>query len=130
MRPEAPVKPHAVSRVTRSGEQHQLRTIGEREVNGARRPVVVNETESPLGWLKSRKDRNGKPLITDHNKAGERACRLLVCPSQPASDLDLVGLGTTATLAPGSPSNPALLRDEVIAAKERVMRSSWRWVPK
>jgi uncharacterized protein DUF6456 len=52
-------------------EQHQLRTISEREVDGARRPVVVNDAESPLGWLKSRKDRSGRPLITeDQYQAG------------------------------------------------------------
>jgi hypothetical protein len=28
-------------------------------------PSTENETESPLGWLKSRKDRNGHPLISD-----------------------------------------------------------------
>ena len=52
-------------------EQHQLRAISEREVDGARRPVVVNDAESPLGWLKSRKDRSGRPLITeDQYQAG------------------------------------------------------------
>jgi Domain of unknown function (DUF6456) len=35
--------------------------------------VTVNETESPLGWLRSRKDRNGRPLIADAQyAAGER----------------------------------------------------------
>src|SRR4030065_683546 len=52
--------------------QHQLRTVSDREVDGVRRSVLVNEAESPLGWLKSRKDRNGRPLITDDQyQAGE-----------------------------------------------------------
>jgi hypothetical protein len=51
--------------MTPSESSTQLRTLGDREVDGARRRVVVNEAESPLGWLKSRKDRNGRPLITD-----------------------------------------------------------------
>ena len=42
-------------------EQHQLRSMAEREVEGVRRPVLVNDADSPLGWLKSRKDRNGRP---------------------------------------------------------------------
>jgi hypothetical protein len=40
------------------GQQHQLRSRGEREINGARQSVLLNDGESPLGWLKSRKDRN------------------------------------------------------------------------
>ena len=36
-------------------------------------PVLVNEGESPIGWLKSRKDRNGRPLISEEQyAAGER----------------------------------------------------------
>jgi hypothetical protein len=54
-------------------EQHQVRTTQLKEVEGTRRPVLLNETESPLGWLKSRKDRNGRPLITEHQyEAGQR----------------------------------------------------------
>jgi hypothetical protein len=53
--------------------QHQLRATRTREVDGTRKPVLVNETESPLGWLKSRKDRNGRALISEEQfEAGER----------------------------------------------------------
>jgi hypothetical protein len=34
-------------------EQHQLRAVKLTEIDGLRRPVLVNEAESPLGWLKS-----------------------------------------------------------------------------
>ena len=40
--------------------QHQVRRFHEKEVDGVRRPILVNEAESPLGWLRSRKDRNGR----------------------------------------------------------------------
>ena len=54
-------------------QQHQLRAIAEREVEGVQRPVLINDAESPLGWLKSWKDRNGRPLISDDQyAAGER----------------------------------------------------------
>ena len=46
-------------------QQHQVRAAQLKKVDGTRRPVVVNDAESPLGWLKSRKDRNGRPLISD-----------------------------------------------------------------
>jgi hypothetical protein len=71
MRAKAPAKRERESDCFR--QQHQLRSIAEREVEGVRRPVLVNDAESPLGWLKSRKDRNGRPLITDDQyAAGER----------------------------------------------------------
>jgi len=35
-------------------QQHQLRTTGKREINAACRSVLMNDGESPLGWLKSR----------------------------------------------------------------------------
>ena len=54
-------------------QQHQLREEPLKDVDGIRRPVLVNDAESPLGWLKSRKDRNGQPLISDPQfEAGER----------------------------------------------------------
>ncbi|MFQ5626881.1 MAG: DUF6456 domain-containing protein [Methyloligellaceae bacterium] len=54
-------------------EQHQLRETAYRDVRGARRPVIVNEGESPLGWLRKRKDRDGTPMIDGPQfEAGER----------------------------------------------------------
>jgi hypothetical protein len=40
-------------------EQHQLRAVTLKEIDGTRRPMLVNEAESPLGWLKSRKNGAG-----------------------------------------------------------------------
>jgi hypothetical protein len=53
--------------------QHQVRRFGEAEVEGGAPASLGNEAASPLGWLKSRKDRNGRALITDEQyQAGER----------------------------------------------------------
>jgi hypothetical protein len=75
--------------------QHQLRTTGEREINGMRRSVLLNEGESPLGWLKSRKDRNGNPLISEPQyEAGERlrADHFLSYASDPAYSVQTIAL--------------------------------------
>lgn len=120
------------ARLRRSGdtgdafrEQHQLRTIGDRDVNGVRRPVLVNDAESPLGWLKSRKDRNGRPLITSHQyDAGERLRAdywFAHLTSRVTSSWS--ALASSAHSRRAAPSNAAAFRDEVIAAKERVMRA-------
>jgi hypothetical protein len=105
--------------------QHQIRATGLRDVEGVRRRVTVNETESPLGWLRSRKDRTGRPLITDAQYgAGERL----------RADYWFAGLSQRVTSnwsapAPAdrsrraAPSHAASLRDDVIAAKERVARA-------
>jgi hypothetical protein len=105
--------------------QHQLRTTSEREINGARRPVLINEGESPLGWLKSRKDRNGDPLISAPQfEAGERlrADRWFAHMS-PRVTSNWSAFAPQDRTRRGAPSNAAALRDEVIAAKERVMRA-------
>lgn len=106
-------------------EQHQLRTMADREVDGARRPVRVNEAESPLGWLKSRKDRNGRPLIADHQyEAGERLrADYWFAHLSPRVTSNWSALAGSAHSRRAAPSNAAALRDEVIAAKERVMRA-------
>jgi hypothetical protein len=106
-------------------QQHQLRAAGEREINGTRRPVLVNEAESPLGWLKSRKDRNGRPLIADHQyEAGERLrADYWFAHLSPRVTSNWSGLAPSERSRRAAPSNAAALRDEVIAAKERVMRA-------
>ena len=75
-----------------SGSSISFRSVGE-EINGTRRPVVVNRGRNPLGWLKSRKDRNGQAVDRVLSMRGGRAFagRLLVRSSQPAGDRELVG---------------------------------------
>lgn len=105
--------------------QHQVRVASEREVDGTRRPVIVNEAESPLGWLRSRKDRNGRKLIEDHQfEAGERLrADYWFAQMSPRVTANWASLAPSDRARRGAPSNAAALRDEVIAAKERVMRA-------
>lgn len=106
-------------------QQHQLRAVRQVEIAGSRRPVLVDDGESPLGRLKSRKDRQGRPLLSAAQfEAGERL----------RADYDFAQLSPRVTanwsaLAPsggnrrGAPSDAAGLRDDVLAAKERVIRA-------
>jgi hypothetical protein len=97
----------------------RLRSIAEREIDGARRPVVVNDAESPLGWLKSRKDRSGRPLITDDQyQAGERLrADYWFAHLSPRVTSNWSAQAPSQRLRRAAPSNPALLRNEVIARR-------------
>lgn len=112
--------------------QHQLRTTGEREINGTRRSVLLNEGESPLGWLKSRKDRNGNPLISEPQyEAGERLrADHWFAHMSPRVTSNWSAFAPRDRVRRGASSNPAMLRDEVIAAKERVMRALMAAAPR
>lgn len=92
---------------------------------GACRPLPGNERESPLLWLRSRKDRNGRRLIDEAQfEAGERL----------RADYEFAQFGPRITagwscLPPqtrarrGAPGKPADLNDAVLDAKARVRRA-------
>jgi hypothetical protein len=77
------------------------------------------------GWLKSRKGRNGRPLISDHQfEAGERLrADYWFAHLSPRVTSNWSASAPSQRARRAAPSNPALLRDEVIAAKKRVMRA-------
>lgn len=106
-------------------QQHQLRVTAEHDVDGIRRRVTSNEGESPLGWLRSRKDRNGKPLIDEAQfEAGERLrADYWFAHMSPRVTANWSALAPAERARRSAPSDPAALRDEVLAAKERVMRA-------
>lgn len=103
-------------------QQHQLTEQTEREIGGVRRPVVVNEGESPLGWLRRRKGRGGGPLITDAQyEAGERLRsefeRAQLMPSV-TSNWD--SMAPSRRMRRAAPEGPAALNDNALASRERV----------
>lgn len=106
-------------------QQHQLRTETTRVVAGARRPVLVNEAESPLGWLRRRKDKAGAPLITDYQyQAGERLradfSKAQMTPRVTANWSSPAPSRRSRRLAPPAGQD---LCDDALAAKQRVMRA-------
>lgn len=101
-------------------QQHQLTERSEREVGGVRRPVVVNDGESSLGWLRRRKDRDGAPLISAAQyEAGERLRmeyeRAQLMPSV-TSNWD--SMAPARRMRRAAPEGPAALSDQALASRE------------
>ncbi|WP_108683209.1 DUF6456 domain-containing protein [Methyloceanibacter sp. wino2] len=121
------------ARVRRSGAeglepfraQHERRSQDVREVGGIRQPVLLNDGESPLGWLRSRKDRAGRPLIGQEQfEAGERLrADYWFAQMNPRVTANWSSVEPASRSRRGAPADPAALRDEVLAAKERAMRA-------
>jgi len=102
-------------------EQH--RVSGERRllVDGAEHPVRVNEGESPLVWLRSRRDRSGQPYVDAVCfEAGERL----------RADLTIARMLPSVTMrwsavpaaSPGA-HGPTAASDAMIAARQRARRA-------
>lgn len=106
-------------------EQHQARAVREIEHGRTRRPAIIDETESPLAWLASRKDKNGVPLLGPFQfEAGERL----------RADYYYAGLTARVTAnwdaaavskrpGGGGGNDLASLTDNVMAARQRVVRA-------
>lgn len=104
--------------------QHQDRQMRVIDFEGVRRRALMNDGESPLRWLASRKDKNGAPLLASFQiEAGERL----------RADYQFAGLTArvTASWSPtanchasgGAPNDAAALQDHVLAARQRVVRA-------
>jgi len=103
--------------------QHQLRASRDMvEPGGVAHTVVVNEGESPLGWLRRRRGSDGQPLITRLQlEAGERLrTDFTIAQMTPRMAVDL-----TAPVVAGrrGAKTDALLPEIVLAAKQRVRRA-------
>lgn len=106
-------------------QQHQLWVETTREAGGVPRSVVVNEAESPLGWLRRRKDKTGAPLITEFQyKAGERLrSDFWRAHMTPHVTSNWNSPAPSRRMRRSSPDQSAVLTDHVLAAKQRVLRA-------
>jgi len=105
-------------------EQHQRRAPRVVEHEGARHAVMVDLSESPLAWLRARKDREGRPLIDDAAfAAGERLradfTRGQLTPSVTASWSPTAG----AARRSGPAGGIAELTEAALSARMRVERA-------
>ncbi|MGF7160466.1 hypothetical protein FHS85_002089 [Rhodoligotrophos appendicifer] len=104
-------------------QRQSLATRMLEEGDGSRRPVLVNEAESPLFWLLKRKDAQGNSLISaEEYEAGERLRRDFtlagLTPSVTAHWGDRLGGG--GRRRSGLAGGQAELQAAVIAAKDRL----------
>jgi hypothetical protein len=87
--------------------------------------IEINPLESPLGWLRSRRDKNGNPLISEAEfDAGER----LRADFWFAQMTPKVTSGWSGTLSSrrsrrSAPGTGVEIQDSVVAARERVRRA-------
>jgi hypothetical protein len=110
----------------RFGDQHRLVRSPERPARCGSPGPVVNEAESPLGWLRSRRDKTGAPLISEAQyDAGERLrVDFTVAQLSPR-----VTLSWESCIAPGSHGRSGRRPDSLevnetaLAAKQRFMRA-------
>ncbi len=93
------------------------------EANGPQRALpAVNESESPLSWLRRRRDKDGKPLISQEEfNAGERLRAdfwfAQMTPKVTSSWNSTFSSRRERRAAPGAGIE---LQDRVVAARERV----------
>lgn len=102
--------------------QHQRRSQGVQEIDGVKQTVLMNDGESPLGWLRSRKDRFGRPMIGEEQfEAGERLrADYWFAQMSPQVTANWSAAAPMIRSRRGAPNDAASLRDGVLAAKDRV----------
>ncbi|MBO6635167.1 DUF6456 domain-containing protein [Parvibaculum sp.] len=103
---------------------HRLPAMRTVRVGAEEIPVIVNEAESPLGWLRRRKGADGKPLIgAAQFEAGEKLrADFTLGQMNPRVTADWSGApagGDRRSLM----RDPAEIADHALAARERVARA-------
>jgi hypothetical protein len=105
--------------------QHRATGLREFNVDGTRQRLIVNELESPLGWLRQRKDKDGQPILSDAQfEAGERLrSDFHFAGLSPRVTATWDGLAASGRSGHRGPGDAAGLRDSVAAARQRLRRT-------
>jgi hypothetical protein len=102
--------------------QHQDLVRGRVEIEGEKIAVTIDAVESPLDWLRRRKDRGGEPFLDEASyQAGERLRRDLTL----ALMLPRVTANWNAAVSDRGRTmrDPAGASDAAVAARQRVRRA-------
>jgi hypothetical protein len=94
--------------------------------SGSAQPALAsNPAESPLGWLASRRDKSGQPLISDEQfRAGERLrADFWFAHMTPRTTASWTATPASRRERRGAPGAGIDLQDHIVAAKERVRRA-------
>lgn len=111
----------------RFADQHRLLRRPVKSQGGASSPeILINEAESPLGWLRSRRDKTGEPLISEAQfEAGEQL-RVDFTVAQLSARITArwdMPLASSANGRSGPRPDSLLVNERAIAAKQRFMRA-------
>ncbi len=111
----------SLSEVEDYGAQHQERAVETATDESGTSRVVVNHGESPLGWLRRRRDAAGRPLIDAAEfEAGER---LRADYTRGQMVPRVTSNWSAAVAAKGRSAGVAEITEVALAARERVERA-------
>lgn len=102
--------------------QHRLSARRQIRLGSEEIVVEVNDGESPLGWLRRRKDGDGKPLLSESQfEAGERLRRdFTIGQMTPRVTADW---SRPISGGAGRPRDPAEIAHHALAARQRVSQA-------
>jgi hypothetical protein len=103
-------------------EQHQSRDVELRKADdGSYRPVLVNQAESPIGWLRRRKGGDGRPLIDASQFDAAERLRADFTKAQLTPRVTAAWNGGVSSRRSrrAAPEGPDSINDVAISAKQR-----------
>ncbi|MGP9821441.1 DUF6456 domain-containing protein [Salinarimonas sp. NSM] len=107
--------------------QHRVGAAAARPdpVDGTPRRVSVNQAESPLAWLASRRSRDGTPFLSPAAvAAGERLRRdITIAGIMPGVTVDWSRFGGGGSSSGGAPGERQTMTEALVAARQRLARA-------
>ncbi len=124
-----PLDPDQAARRAAAGRQPAPTSTGGAAHTGRQEPVGqtvgFNEAESPLGWLRRRKDKDGQPLVSDAQfAAGERLrADVFFAGLSPRTTGSWSATAGTSAGRRSAPGGSAQMLDTMVAARQRVTQA-------